>query len=126
MLMDVNGVLYQHEVGTDDNGHAMDAYVEFSPVDVSNGSTNVDIFAFTHDFMRQTGDVSLSIETRLFPTELATVSGPYTIPDDRSVVMTDLRCDGNSVGFKIESDVMGGDFRFGIPRLEIQLGGERG
>jgi len=36
-----------------------------------------------------------------------------------------LRSDGKMVGFELESDVLGGDFRFGVPRLNIQSSGAR-
>jgi hypothetical protein len=50
---------------------------------------------------------------------------PSVITDTDSTPNIDLRLDGKMVGFQIDSDVLGGDFRFGTPRLNVQPGGAR-
>jgi hypothetical protein len=122
---DVNGVLYQHEMGNDDNGSALDAYLVFSPIDVSNGDLNVDVMGFIPDFTRLSQQVVLTVNTRLYPQDSNTVSGPYTITSTDTTPTIDLRTDGKMVGFELESDILGGDFRFGIPRLNVQPSGAR-
>jgi hypothetical protein len=122
---DVNGVLYQHETGTDDAGQALDAYVVFSPVDVSNGDQNVDVFGFIPDFSRLSQSINLTINTRLYPQDSNTVTGPFTITSTDTTPTIDLRTDGKMVGFELDCDVIGGDFRFGVPRLNVQPAGAR-
>lgn len=124
MMMDSTGYLYQHEVGYDDNGQALVAYVEFAPIDISAGSTNIDVFGFYPDFARQTGNIYLEIKTKLYPSDAATVSSAY-VPDDNSIPVIDLRADGKMVGWLIYTSELGADFRFGIPRVDIQPSGAR-
>lgn len=123
-MMDRGGVLYQHEFGTDDNGQALDSYVEFAPIDISNGTQNVDIFGFYQDFARLSGTANLTVNTRYYATDANTVSGPYPITASDTDPI-DLREDGKMVGYKIESNEIGGDFRFGVPRLDVQGAGMR-
>lgn len=122
---DVNGVLYQHETGTDDNGAVLNAYVVFAPVDISSGEQNVDVMGFIPDFSRLTGSINLIINTRFYPQDSNTTSGPYTITATDTTPLVDLRVDGKMVGFELDSNVLGGDFRFGVPRLNIQPAGAR-
>jgi len=125
IFADVNGVVYQHETGTDDNGQPLDASITFSPVDISNGDQNVDVFGFIPDFTRLSGDVSLTLDVRRFPQDPNAVTVPSVISDSDGTPNIDLRLDGKMVGFQIDSDVLGGDFRFGTPRLNVQQAGAR-
>lgn len=125
MMMDVNGVLYQHEVGVDDNGFALLAFIEAAPVDASNGNSNIDVFGFLPDFQRLARSVELLVTTKQFPQDPDTISGPYTITDNDTTPVIDLRADGKMVGWLLASNALGGDFRFGIPRIDIQAGGAR-
>src|SRR5579859_5010895 len=111
---DVNGILYQHETGTDDNGSALDAYIVFSPIDVSNGDQNVDVFGFIPDFTRLAQSINLTVNTRLYPQDTNTISGPFTITATDTTPDIELRTDGKMVGFELDSNVLGGDWRFGV------------
>jgi hypothetical protein len=125
IMLDVNGLGYQHEMGTDDNGQALDANLTFAPIDVSNGDANVDIMGFLPDFTRLSGNVSLTINARLYPQDPNSVSGPFILTPTDTNPYQDIRDDGKMVGFEIDSNVVGGDFRFGTPRINIQPGGAR-
>lgn len=125
MACDSSGVLYQQETGTDANGSAMDTTLFFSPVDISNGDLNVDVFGFIPDFQNQTGDLSLNVLVRQYPNDSNTTYGPYTLADDDTTPRVDLRCSGKMVGFEIESNVIGGDFRLAAVRFNVQPAGAR-
>jgi hypothetical protein len=125
IFADVNGVIYQHETGTDDNGQAMDANITYSPVDISNGDQNMDIFGFIPDFTRLTGSCTVTIDVRRFPQDPNSVTLPFTITDNDTTPNVDLRLDGKMAGYLLDSNVLGGDFRFGTPRLNVQPGGAR-
>ncbi len=125
MMMDAAGVLYQHEIGTDDNGFALSAFIEAAPVDASDGNTNIDVFGFVPDFQRLSQSIALAITTKQYPQDADTVSGPYTITADDTTPIIDLRADGKMVGWLLASSAIGGDFRFGIPRVDIQPSGAR-
>lgn len=121
---DANGV-YTEETGTDANGSALDASLTFSPFDVSNGDLSADIFGFVPDFDRLTGNISLTINTRYYPQDPPTLSGPYTITATDTTPRIDLRCDGKLFGWTLDSNVLGGDFRLGLVRIQVQPSGAR-
>lgn len=122
---DASGNLYQHEIGTDDNGAALDSYITFAPIDVSNGTNNVDVMGFIPDFERLAGSANLIVNTRYYPQDANTASGPFTITDTDSAPRIDLRADGKMVGFEIQSNEIGGDFRLALVRLDLQQAGAR-
>lgn len=125
MTGDATGMIYYQEVGTDANGQILDSYIEFAPADVSNGSTNVDVFGFLPDFERLSQPINLTINTRYYPQDANQVSGPFSITANDTTPRVDLRADGKMVGFMLESAAIGGDWRIGVPRVDVQPSGAR-
>lgn len=117
--------IYTQESGYDDNGSAMDSYCVFSPMDISKGDKNMDISGFIPDFERQIGNVSLTVNTQTYPQDTATANGPYTIADNDTTPIIDLRLGAKLVGFRLESNVLGGDMRIGLNRVNLQQAGGR-
>lgn len=122
---DANGYLYQHEFGADDNGSALNAYINLAPADVSNGDMNMDVFGFIPDFTRRVGDLTLTVTTRNYPQDAMSTDYVYTIAAGAATPELDFRTDGKMVGFNITSNVINGDFRFGTPRVIAQASGAR-
>lgn len=122
---DQNSYVYYQEDGLDDDGVAQDAYAVFSPMDISKGQKGIDVFGFIPDFERQTGNVLLTVNTQKYPQDTPTANGPYTIAADDSTPQIDLRLAAKMVGFKVESNVLGGDFRMGLCRVQGQPSGDR-
>jgi len=125
ICLDVNGLAYQHEVGTDDAAQPLDANVTFSPIDASNGNQNLDVFGFLPDFSRLIGNISLTVNVRQYPQDPNSVSGPFILTPNDTNPYQDIRADGKMVGFEIDSNVLGGDFNCGVHRLNIQPSGAR-
>lgn len=122
---DASGYLYAHEVGVNADGAAMEAYVQFAPMDVSSGNLNVDVFGFIPDFERIAGTVDLEINVQQYPMSAVTDFGPYEIPADGSNPLIDMRADGKMVGYTLTSNEVDGDFRLGLPRANVQPSGAR-
>ena len=122
---DASGTIYYQEVGTDANGQILDSYITLAPTDVSSGSTNVDVFGFLPDFERLAKQINLTINTKYYPQDANQASGPFTIAADDSTPRLDLRADGKMVGFTLESAAIGGDWRLGVPRVDVQPSGAR-
>lgn len=122
---DASGFMYNHEVGADANGAPMDSYLVFDPIDIANGDRAMDIMGFITDFERQTGAVSVSLLTRYYPNDPDTVDGPFAVADNDTNPIIDTRSDGKMAGFKIESNVLGGDYRLGVARVDVQPAGAR-
>jgi hypothetical protein len=125
MTGDATGTIFYQEVGTDANGQALNYDIIFAPIDVSNGTSNVDVFGFLPDFERLSKTTDLTVNTRYYPQDPDQPNGPYTISADDSTPRIDLRADGKMVGFKLSSSVIGSDFRLGVPRLDVQPSGAR-
>jgi len=125
MAADANGYLYNQESGTDANGVAIDSWVTFSPMDVSKGDKRMDLFTFIPDFERQTGNVNLTVNTQTYPQDTPTAVGPFTIAANDTTPRIDLRIGAKLVGYTLESNVLGGDWRIGVPRVEVQPAGAR-
>ena len=123
--LDPTGILYQHEFGVDANGTAMNAYITAAPVEISNGSQNMYMTGFIPDFQRQSGNISLTILSKYHPQDTNVVDGPYTIAPDDSTPRIDLRSSGRMIGFELESDTIGGDFRLALTRVDAQPFGSR-
>jgi hypothetical protein len=122
---DPGGNLWIHESTVNAAGTALDAYIEYAPTDISNGDRNVDVFGFIPDFQRLVGDALLTINVRQYPQDPAQVLGPITVADDDSTPLLDFRADGKMVGYRLESNAVDGDFRFGLPRANVQPAGAR-
>lgn len=122
---DASGFIYNQETGNDAVMTALNSYVKYSPVQISDGEYNQDVTGFVPDFERQSGDISLEVMTQQYPQDTATVSGPYTITDDDTTPIIDLRAAGKIVSYEIISNTLGGDWRLGLPAVEIQKAGAR-
>lgn len=121
--LDTTGILFFDEIGVDANGSALPYSIEMGPMDVSNGDRNADIFTFTPDFQYLTGDIDLTINVSFYPADIPTVDGPYTLTF--TTQRQDLRSNGKLFGFELSSDALGGNFRLGVPRLEVNPAGAR-
>lgn len=123
MALDASGYIYNHEYGADDDTAAMDSYITAAPQDLQDGAVNMDIFGILPDFKRQSGNLSLTLLTRYYPNDADTVSQTYT--STTSTQRIDTREAGKMAGFKIESNVIGGDYRVGALRFDVQPSGAR-
>lgn len=128
MFTDHNATVLLLESGYDNVNYLatlpLNSYITTSEVDVTNGTQNVNVFGFLIDTQRQTGNLRLTINSRYYPEDATTATGPYTItPTFPGRV--DLRVDGKEVGYKIVSNVLGGDWRLALPRLDLQPAGAR-
>lgn len=118
--IDDNGVVYQHEVGVDADGAALDWHIETGFMDIENGNAGLDIDGYIPDFFRQTGTIDLTFTSRDLPEDtsnLETVTKEIAEGD----TIIDLRHFGRQSKMRLsQNDVMGGDFRLGAQRLEVR------
>lgn len=123
--VDASGFIYNQDSGVDANTSPLDSYIVLSPLDISSGDRHMDIFTLIPDVKRQTGNISLSILTQTYPQDAISTNGPYTMAGDTSTPRIDLRIGAKLAGAKLESNVLGGDWRLGLPRIEAQPAGGR-
>jgi hypothetical protein len=122
---DASGNIWNEEYGSNANGSALDSYIVFNPVAISKGDRRMDIMGFLPDFERQTGTCVLSLLTQDYPDDPQTVSSTYNLLASDQAPLIDVRDSTTFLGFKIESNVVSGDWRLGLCQADIQLAGAR-
>lgn len=123
VMAGANSYIYRHETTLDDDGAAMEAYIQTGIVPLRNGKTDIDVDGYIPDFQRQSGDVTLNLWTKDRPQSASNLyDEDFTIAEGDTVV--DTRLGGRYLGFKLTSNALDGDFRLGLPMLEVGPGGE--
>lgn len=133
--LSVSGHLYNHEDGTDDDGVAMDSYIQSSDFDIGDG----DQFMLSN---RIIPDISFSESTAAEP-EVTLEIRPRNFPgtsyqsdpaDEQNVISTSvdqytgqifIRARARQMALKIKSEALGVSWQLGIPRLDVRTDGRR-
>lgn len=117
--------LYNQEDGVDAAGAPIEAYIYSGYFDIGDGDQVLLMSRFIPDFKRQEGDLTVRLLLRLYPQADATPSSldPYVITPTTQKV--DTRARGRQIQLRIESDDLGGWWRFGTMRVDIQPDGLR-
>jgi hypothetical protein len=136
LATDAAGNVFNQEIGVDGAGAAIDAYIVAAPGDIMEfggpvlgggsayaGEKAIDIMGFLPDVQNQAGSLALSVLTRERAMDVPTSVGPFVL--DTAGDTVDLRTSGQMAGFRIESSEVGGDFRIGVCRVEVQPAGAR-
>jgi hypothetical protein len=131
-----DGYIYNHENGTDDDGVAIDAYIQSSDVDLGDGDNFMLIKRIIPDVSFETStvqnpQVQFEILPRNFP------GAPYQSELAQSVTLTGgtvneeytnqifMRARARQMALKISSNTLGVAWQLGAPRLEGREDGER-
>lgn len=131
--------LYYQEFGTDDGStepaSPLNAYVESSPVDISDGNNFSFVKRLLPDlsFFNATNSptVDFILKTQNYPGSNyqsgsdSSVVRTATVPVDQYTQVCDVRLRGRSVILRIESNKVGTRWSLGSPRLEMQADGRR-
>ena len=129
------GYLYNHESGVNDDGVAIEAYIQSNDFDIADGEQ----FMLTRriipdiDFGGSTAaepEATLTIRPRNFPGSAFTGGAS----DSQPVVETSvgvytgqvfIRARGRQMALKVSSDDLGVQWQLGAPRLEVRPDGKR-
>ena len=129
------GYLYNHEDGLDDDGVAMDSYIQSSDFDLDDG----DQFMLTRrilpdiQFAGSTADepqVTLQVRPRNFPGRAAfpDAADSQTVIETSVNQYTDqvfVRARARQMALKVQSDTLGVNWQLGAPRLDARADGRR-
>ena len=117
--------LYNQEDGVDANGVAIDAYIYSGYFDLGDGDQMLLMQKFIPDFKNQVGELVVRLLLRAYPQASAVASSldPYTITPTTQFVSARAR--GRQIQLRIESDELGGWWRYGTLRVDIQPDGLR-
>jgi len=131
-----NQLLYNHEVGFDDDGSAMTAFVESAPMALGDGGR----LAFIN---RIIPDVNFSGSTAINPsveftvkarthsgsgftqTDSETSQRSSTSPVETYTDKLDLRVRGRTFALRVESTTVGTKFKLGTPQVNVVPDGRR-
>jgi hypothetical protein len=129
------GYLYNQESGVDADGAILEAYIQSSDFDISDGEQLMLTRRMIPDinFNNSTAnepEVTLQIRPRNFPgtTFQADSADSKRVIETSVGVYTDevfIRARGRQVALKISSDTLGTNWQLGVPRLDARTDGKR-
>ena len=128
--------LYNHEIGADDDGSAMEAYIESSQIDIGDGEKFLLINRLIPDLTftgstNGTPVANFTLETREYPGAAydtitsGAVTRSATSPVEQFTNQLDMRLRGRSFAIKVDSDALGTRWRLGAPRVGLREDGRR-
>ena len=121
--------LFNHEIGADDDGSALAAHIESSPIDISDGEKFGFIRRLVPDISFLTTpdtaskEVTFTLKAEDFPGTGFTQNYASTVTADET--QNHVRIRGRGLGLRIESTNQGVTWRLGSPRVDIRQDGRR-
>jgi len=129
--------LYNHEFGYDDDGSAMDSFIESAAIDIGDGDKFTYIRRVVPD-LTFNGSTNLSspqatftVKSRNFPganfgnTAAGIATRTASSPVETFTEQLHLRSRGRSFALRIESAAVGAKWKLGSPRIDIREDGRR-
>jgi len=112
-------IVYLQETGTDAVDEPIFSYLTSGYFDIGDGDNMVFMKRFIPDFKNQTGDMTIRLLLRAYPSTTASPSSldPYTVTPTTEKV--DTRARGRQISVAMENNALGGDWRFGTLRVDI-------
>lgn len=107
----VDGVLYRHDYGVDDNGSAMTAYAETNYAMIGEGDVSMEVMEIIPD-STQTGNIDLTIYTKEYGQSSEQFTyGPYEITSTTTFI--DPQAAGRQRKYRLEQNAAGEEFAMG-------------
>jgi len=131
-----SSLLYNHEVGFDDDGSAMTSFIESSAIDIGDGDKFLFLKQVIPDitFNGSTSvnpDVSFTMKSRNNPganfneSTSNTTQRSATSPVEQFTEKLNYRLRGRSFALRIDSTSLGTKYKLGTPRVDIREDGRR-
>ena len=122
-----SNILYEHEVGFDDDGSAMTAFVESGDLEIGDGDSFMFIKRIIPDFSftGQEGDASidLTLKGSDFPLEEGSTLTTSTISN--TTKQSHVRARARHTKLRVESNGLGYGWRLGNLRFDMRQDGRR-
>jgi len=129
--------IYRHEFGYDDDGSAMNSFIESAAIDIGDGDKFTYIRRVVPD-LTFTGSTNLSspqatftLKARNFPgasfdnTAAGTAERTAISPVETFTNQLHLRARGRSFAMRVESSAAGAKWKLGSPRVDLREDGRR-
>lgn len=123
IMAGVDGYLYSHETGVDDDGNPMGESIESAPFMIGDGDRVMDILSVMPDFKNLTGTLTLTLLTRYYPQDTQTEETTDVITS--TLPQADMRASGRQAQIKLAANQVGNNWRVGTFRFDLQPGSER-
>ena len=131
------GYLYNHEFEYDDDGAAMDSFVESAPMDIGDGdkfslaTTVVPDLTFVGSTSLASPQATFTLKARTEPgaayssTSSGTAVRTASSPVETFTEILNLRVRGRSFAIRVDSSALGTKWKLGSPRVDIRPDGRR-
>jgi hypothetical protein len=122
---DKDGILYNHETGTSDNGSAMSCHIESGDLEIDQGGNKLFLVDKIIPDNTMTDDTSLSLQlkTRKYPQATEITKGSFTVTNSTRKVST--RAKGRQVALRWSSSGTTDDWLLGDYRVNVREDGSR-
>lgn len=117
------GLVYNHEIGKDDDGAIMDSFIESGALNISDGYEMIFVDRFIPDLAKQTGSLNLTIYSRKYPNGPLTTKGPFSMSPSKQ--FQSFRSRGRQFKFRLSSSSLSGDYQIGAVRFAFKPDGMR-
>ncbi len=129
--------LYNHELGYDDDGSAMNSFIESAAIDIEDGDRFVYInkvipdLTFSGSTNLSTPQATFTVKARNFPgasfdnTAASAAIRTSESPVEKFTEQLYLRARGRSFAMRIESEALGAKWKLGSPRVDMRPDGRR-
>ena len=132
-----NSLIYNHEIGYDDDGSAMDSFIESAAIDIGDGDKFLYLrkvipdLTFEGSTNLSTPQATFTVKARNNPgadfdnTQSGTTIQTQSTPVEKFTEQLDLRVRGRSFALRVESNALGSKWKLGSPRVDIRQDGRR-
>jgi len=118
-----DGLLYNHEVGSDDNGAALPAHITSSPMEVSQNGDEMMLIDKIIPDVTVSGSVSCTVSSKKYPNSSTVTKGPFTLSQDTAKIS--MRSRGRQMSLKLDSTETGDSWSLGDFRVNVRQDGMR-
>lgn len=139
LALAADGMIYFHETGLNDGSQnppaPIHAYIESSPVDISEGDQFMFAYRMLPDitFRNSTSapQATFTLKAQRFPggpqygDQASLVSRVVQAIIEQFTTQTFVRIRGRAIALRVESNTVGTAWRLGVPRLDIRTDGRR-
>ena len=132
-----SNLIYNHEIGYDDDGSSMDSFIESASIDIGDGDRFsylrkvIPDLTFDGSTNLASPQATFTVKARNNPgadfnnTQAGTSTRTQSTPVETYTEQLDLRVRGRSFALRVESNALGSKWKLGSPRVDIRQDGRR-
>mgnify|MGYP005635383911 CR=1 FL=1 len=132
-----SNLIYNHEIGYDDDGSSMDSFIESASIDIGDGDRFTYLrkvipdLTFDGSTNLASPQATFTVKARNNPgadfnnTQAGTSTRTQSTPVETYTEQLDLRVRGRSFALRVESSALGSKWKLGSPRVDIRQDGRR-